>query len=159
MMLPAVNQVHISVRLRAGSTPGKRRIGEGVTSQTNQCQRFDVFIHSGVKATFGGDGEVYFSLCLSGCHLCFNLLLYFSKPNREILRFFFLCFVSLSPPSLPRLSLHPLWRNLLHRESQLHSNGACLPYRISYGHTGLYLSGWMAISLDNLFSFPFLMLW
>lgn len=99
-MLPAVNQVHISVRLRAGSTPGKRRIGEGVTSQTNQCQRFDVFIHSGVKATFGGDGEVYFSLCLSGCHLCFNLLLYFSKPNREILRFFFYA----SFPFLPHRS-------------------------------------------------------
>lgn len=66
----------------------------------------------------------------------------------------FLCSISLSPPSLPRLSPHPLRRNLLHRESQLRSSGACPPYTISYGHTGLYLPGWIAVSLDHLFSFP-----
>lgn len=71
----------------------------------------------------------------------------------------FLCSISPSPRHSPAFfSLHPLRRNLLHQESQLHGDGTSLPYRISYGHAGLYLPGWMAISLDHPFSFPYVML-
>lgn len=113
LMLPAANQVHGSVRLRAGGAPGAGRIGEGVTHQTNQCQGVDVFIQRRVRAAFlgGGEGEGRFFARLSGCRLCFNLLLYFSQTERPSV--VFLCSVSLSPPSLPRLSRQPQWRNLL----------------------------------------------
>lgn len=152
-MLPAVNQVHISVRLRAGSAPGETRIGEGWHLRQINVKGLTFSFIAASKQPFGGDGVILFS-CLSGCHLCFNLLLYFSKPNRETLSCLFMLHFPFSPIT-PRLSPHPLRRNLLHRESQLRSGGACLPCTISYGHAyGLYLPGWMAVSPDHLFSFP-----
>lgn len=61
------------------------------------------------KQPLGVWGEMPFS-CLSGCHLCFNLLLYFSKTNRRTLScLFMLHFPSsrVSPPSFLHLcALH-----------------------------------------------------
>lgn len=153
MLLPAENRVHISVRLRAGSAPREGRIGEGVTYQTNQCQRFDVFIHSCVKETLGGWGGTLFT-CLSGCHLCFNLLLHFSKTNRNPQLSFYAPFPLLSISPLP-LSATPV-EEFVYWESQLHRDGAPLPCRISYGHVRPCLWGWVTLQTISL---PLVALW
>lgn len=107
LMLPAANQVHGSVRLRAGGAPGAGRIGEGVTHQTNQCQGVDVFIQRRVRAAFwrgGGEGEGRFFARLSGCRLCFNLLLYSSQTNRGTLSCLFMLRFPFSPIAPPPFS-------------------------------------------------------
>lgn len=97
-----------------------------------------------------GEGEVRFFARLSGCRLCFNLLLHFSKTNRETLSWLFMLRFPFSPIAPPAF-LGGLSGGICSVESQLHKDGASLPRRASLGHTGLSLPGCVTVSLDRLF--------
>lgn len=89
-LLPAVNPVQGSV---AGNTPGE---GRTQLRQINVKGLTFSFIAVS-KQPLQGEGGGLLSSCLSGYHLCFNLLFYFSKPDRGTLGCHFMLHFPFSP--------------------------------------------------------------
>lgn len=74
------------------------------------------------KQPLQGEGGGLLSSCLSGCHLCFNLLLYFSKPNRETLGCRFMLHFPFSPIAPSPFSASSVKKSV-HEVAQLHMEG------------------------------------
>lgn len=104
------------------------------------------------KQPLQGEGGGLLSSCLSGCHLCFNLLLYFSKPNREALSCRFMLHFPFSPIAPPPFSASSV-KESVHGVAQLHVEGllslvGCLVATLAHP----FQAGWLFLCT---FSFPY----